>query len=891
MNKDLRTVNYPLDHVIAETIAFPIASEGSFRIASANIEEPQTLGGQRLWRAAEQHLISSYPSLPLEELVMLRDRTWYCDDNHFTSINLSVYMTSCAQQYLKVLGNTGRVQGLGLTHQMDSLNAHRSRARLAFRWLTFAIPADLLIAGTCSGSKPIQTVKLITNTMERMLRDKGFAETHLHLGAAIDFSSLWIAALTNVAKNSFRSEEFAAPGAAFDEGRELGAWLLRAALARYLLSAFLRRHECGESRGDWVNFASRELPAYLWTRLSINQVNTLNIAFRELRNGTLGQNSPQFAELRTLYRELTGVRPDQFPLNLLDFSSIDPIANDRPIIGDHFASPEYSFICAALTYLKGTGSGDCEFARLFWQEVRIRSIFYRHIVQRPLTPGLQWFTRFYGRLSPAKRPISVTAQVQGACNSCGLRLGLRSLELRTSPDEDSSAMRRFVETVASSFDTQCHIEKKNEHAEIGVVLHFTKDRGTRFKLGTPLPNWKETTADPSAGRVNPTGYRYASFFQTRRRQALSLARMLLSFPHLLKVVRGLDFCSDELAVPLWVLLPLIRYVSEASTVASEWLRANGEDVPPLRRTFHSGEDFNHIIGGLRSVSELVRYLDLDDGDRIGHGVVLGIDATNWARSVGKVVLTYEQRLLDLAWEWKAYTHHGVDFKPVRLAYISEQIHQLSMHIFQIQVSPSSLVEFVDSLHDENELRRTGFPDGLQLMPSNSILTHRYLTEKGIFERGHKNIWVDTASEAEALETLQEWVRHAIAQRGIVIEINPTSNLLIGNLGDLSNHPLWRLRPPIENHAIKSKIKVCIGSDDPITFATTLPDEYMLLYDTLILAGVDSDQAEAWIDQARNTGINHRFTLRDWRLPEQLPAIGMLNSDHIAPILHGCPLWK
>lgn len=891
MNRDLRTVQYPMDHLLAEMIAFPIASEASFRIASSSIEEPEPLGGQRLWRAAEQYLISSYPSLPLEELVMLRDRLWYGDESNSSSPNLSRYVSLCAQQYLKVIGETGRVQGLGLANQVESLNAHRSRARLAWRWLTFALPADLMLAGACAAGKPLTTLKLLSNSIEAMLRDQGFAETHLHVGAAIDFSSLWIAAINSIAENNFSNEALAAPGAAFDEGRELGAWLIRAAVSRYLLSAFLRRRDDGVTRHDWIHFASRELPTFLWARLSIAQINTLNIAVRELRNGAFSKDSPPFTDVRTVYRELTGVRPDRFPANLRTIFDADPIANDHKISGDQFASPEYSFICAALSYLKGSGSNDLEFAKLFWQEVRIRSIFYRHIVQRPLTPGLQWFTRFYGRLSPVKRLVSVPAQVQGACMTCGLGSGLRSLELRTSPDEDRSAMKRLVESIASSFHAETQIGKMTQPTEVGLVLHFTKERGKRFKSGTPRPNWRETNADPGASRVNPTGYRYAAYFESRRRQALSVARMLLNFPHVLKVVRGLDFCTDELAVPIWVLLPLIRFLSETSTVASEWLQMHGEIVPPLRRTFHAGEDFIHIIGGLRNVSDLVRYLDLEDCDRIGHGVVLGVDATEWARSTGKVVMTCEQRLLDLTWEWRAYTHHRVDFKPSRLAYISEQIHQLSEQIFECPILPTSLTEFVDALHDENELRRSGFPDGLQSQICRSILVHRYLTEKGIFERGHKTIWVDTASEAEALETLQGWVRHSIAQRGVVIEINPTSNLLIGNLGDLSNHPLWRLRPPIENPRIKSSIKFCIGSDDPITFATSLPQEYMLLYDSLILTGVDADRAEAWIDQARKTGLNHRFTVGEWRLPKHLPVVGMLNSDHIAPILYGFPLWK
>lgn len=94
--------------------------------------------------------------------------------------------------------------------------------------------------------------------------------------------------------------------------------------------------------------------------------------------------------------------------------------------------------------------------------------------------------------------------------------------------------------------------------------------------------------------------------------------------------------------------------------------------------------------------------------------------------------------------------------------------------------------------------------------------------------------------------------------------------LIGNIGDLRNHPLWRLRPPIENRKLKSKLRVCIGSDDPITFATNLPDEYVLLHDTLVLAGLGADRADDWIEQARSTGMRQRFTLANWSIPSWVP---------------------
>jgi hypothetical protein len=69
--------------------------------------------------------------------------------------------------------------------------------------------------------------------------------------------------------------------------------------------------------------------------------------------------------------------------------------------------------------------------------------------------------------------------------------------------------------------------------------------------------------------------------------------------------------------------------------------------------------------------------------------------------------------------------------------------------------------------------------------------------------------------------------------------------LIGDLGDLTTHPLWRLRPPKGDDV--PPVRICIGSDDPLVFASNLPEEYQWLCDALRLAGLSDDEALEWIE--------------------------------------------
>jgi hypothetical protein len=73
--------------------------------------------------------------------------------------------------------------------------------------------------------------------------------------------------------------------------------------------------------------------------------------------------------------------------------------------------------------------------------------------------------------------------------------------------------------------------------------------------------------------------------------------------------------------------------------------------------------------------------------------------------------------------------------------------------------------------------------------------------------------------------------------------------LIGYLSDLAAHPLWRLSPPMPDAAPGPSIRVAIGSDDPTTFATSLPEEYQLVAFALADAGVAPAQADAWRNAA------------------------------------------
>jgi hypothetical protein len=650
----------PIDHAIAEMAAFPIASEAALRLAITELVAFPALALDRntaaLWRAAEIVALGGFPAFSVDEAVALRDLTWFASAPDEAPRPLHEYLRRLAASYLEVRC-TSAVPSLPEERKASasSTEVHlagvslpgspQARARRSWRWLSFALPSDLLLAAAADPAATPECVDLVSPVLRQILEDREYAETHQHVGAGMDFGVFWISALRAIADPQCRPAAFASPGAALDEGLHLAPWLVRAVIARYLLAAYLHR---GELWGGGLHaFLDGEVIDTVAERAGAGALPVLSLVIGDLLRGALTRSGASFGGFQGLYRRLSETAYWQ-PLatTLEEIQKADPIA---PFFGwGSFGqpSPEMRFVACAFRYI-GSHPNDSLFAELFWQVVRIRNLLYRHVVQRPLTPGLQWFVRFYGRIGPARRPLERPLPerpkylrpyrnlvLESAARLAGIGRGLRSLELRTSPETDESRLLRYVRDADKTFDGMYKGSDRNRvlsetepqasirfdgccedteqrrscgsrgrpPEELGLVFHFTKDRGGEARQGRPMARWAYSNADPGWSPYegsarpfgNPTGYRYARFFN----QKMVEARVLRHFPISLEVIRGIDVATDELGVPTWVIALLFHHVRKAGLKAAATLRKRlGLSVPPLRTTAHAGEDFIHLMTG------------------------------------------------------------------------------------------------------------------------------------------------------------------------------------------------------------------------------------------------------------------------------------------------------
>lgn len=106
-------------------------------------------------------------------------------------------------------------------------------------------------------------------------------------------------------------------------------------------------------------------------------------------------------------------------------------------------------------------------------------------------------------------------------------------------------------------------------------------------------------------------------------------------------------------------------------------------------------------------------------------------------------------------------------------------------------------------------------------------------EAGLHLTTHAGEWGGPASVWQAIDDLRvSRVGHgvqaiedprlveALAERGVVLEVCPGSNVTLGLYPDLSAHPIERLRA--------AGVRVTVSTDDPPFFHTTMSDEYEAL---------------------------------------------------------------
>lgn len=840
----------------AETLAWPLWSRSAYEQVTVALRrrfhDVADQATSALASELDRWLDSCVPGTSVYERTSMRARLWLGHDDKI--VPLERYVVGVAAQLLTMSG--ARVQ-LREGPDEEADQEADSRPRLLERWhrLARALPADLLVAACACNEDmtPVQErVDLIGYEMDPWLRET-VAETHLHVGAAVSFSRVWSGLMR-------RGHELDGSDRKLTRGGDLPfggpnvsvdvfiGHLLAAAIARLTMAAFLRWRGHGHEQG-LVAFTGE--PAEQLARRA-RWPHSDHALVREWLHllGALTQAAELAtrARIHNLWRALSGAA-------IIDITDLD-LAHQ------------------ALDYLCGPGAEDASFRRLFWQYQRIRNRTFRHLVHNDETPGLGHFTRRYARISALRAPLD-DGKYRAALAHQSQGLGLASLEARTSPEgtwhDNVREVRKLAEQARDwqrDTDSTC---------EVGLVLHFIKTHSCQCGRHHQDP-------------THPAyGMRCAGWYIRASRQARALSAMVRERPETLFLLRGIDVANLEMALPTWVTVPLFHEVLRAANRAGNDLARRYprmSSFEPLRVTYHAGEEFRCVSEGLRRIHELVEAGIVGRRARIGHGLALGVDVAGHAAQDQPA----EDRLDDLLWEWDRYARGQLaPGSADRVDIVQHQILGLARLIYGPRVDESLLS--VEVLAEARRLRlqpaqlaRLGYPRAGRPPPLAGArrLLWLYLTDSAVYRRGQQLVPSHEDSATAAVVALQRWLRTHLAERSIAVEASPSSNLAIGRIATLGEHPMFALQPLAADTTDggADSLPVSINTDNPLTFSTCLRDEYAYVHAALQERGLSPGQAEEWLTRARDAGWRSRFTL-----PETAQA-GFL--DHLARRLGSAP---
>lgn len=394
-------------------------------------------------------------------------------------------------------------------------------------------------------------------------------------------------------------------------------------------------------------------------------------------------------------------------------------------------------------------------------------------------------------------------------------------------------------------------------------------------------------------------------------QVDAIIQAMRHHPDIMRYVTGIDACSSEIGCR-----------PEVFAVAFRKLRGYRENyqeetkhtpIPVCRFTFHAGEDFLDVADGLRAIDEAIRFLEMRNGDRLGHALALGIDCEQWYAFKSNVVLLRKQDLLDnLVWVYGKMHQYGVYnvqaedkiIKYFKKLFTEIYTNHLDMRSHFSALYSVDILDYYASLDLRGNDPKLYFdnPDGgrkrqeelrrilLKVKSSNPFKVRTNYAENMdplsnvLYHYYHYNYEMKKEADVivkftvpkaiiRAVCEIQEAMMYDVASKKICIECNPSSNYLIGTFKDYMKHPIFRFfnkrlysntdpRYTMKNPLISSSI----NTDDLGIFDTSLENEYALMACAMELYNeycpeeliIPDDNIYEWLDRIRNNGCEQSF---------------------------------
>ncbi|KEI07626.1 hypothetical protein G8S49_09795 [Clostridium botulinum C] len=725
------------------------------------------------------------------------------------------------------------------------------------------------------------TIMLADSQLELALK-KGVAETHIHKNAAINFYISWqdLMNLKGKSKSNY-TKKILSSNIFYDE-INLVPYILSISIVRFIMASFLQ-YRINESWEDFINSEYRheedlKISYYGYINEEYKNIKKLCCAIADGKK--IEENEYDFFKLWTCIEEKFNIISDANEKKALYKNDILKYIFKN--YGDNNIILENILLFKAMNYIDN--NNDIIFGKIFMNYLRIKNKILQTKVQSNLVKGLINFKYYF------KRSISKTYNISAPYEERNYwkilienqlqNLYLKKLELRAGiANGNLQEIKKSIKNVLINFlvaykdvlaERKMLYGEKAEYPQIALVFHLQKikDKHEYEKC------WVNFEYDE---------YRELYFIEHRevyskQVQALNLIRE--EYKGVSDYIVGLDAASSENDTEPWVFAPI--YEKARDSKRGDLIYKNSSNpnrIKSLGFTFHVGEDFRHIVTGLRRIDEVIDNFKFHAGDRIGHGIALGINIDKWIKNNRVVTLPRIEYMENMLWIWGIYKDGYYD-EAFDISYLEQEI---MIHAEKIFGSIEGITIYVLWKVYKNKFYE--FKPNKELISYNTkenSNNNRLFCRYGNSERSiiwnietltHANhcvcylkkmlepIQVEVKYDKKSLfKQLQKIVCHKISTKAIVVETNPTSNLAIGEIESIFEHYIHNLNNTglLNNSEKENSMIVTINSDDPSVFNTNVSNELAYIFYSLEEKGYDREKILQWIDKVRQYGMDSSF---------------------------------
>lgn len=484
-------------------------------------------------------------------------------------------------------------------------------------------------------------------------------------------------------------------------------------------------------------------------------------------------------------------RPDKLKrlimqaIKLRDFL-FSEICKVVPVIESFTRQAESSLYISVLHYLSMYPDNK-EVASSFHHYLLILGLVNQMLVQQPQCFGFEQFQQY---TSNGLREYSEQEYEQRFLQLAGNQLdNIRIIEGRFSPKDIQDKNDQLIDKIRRGWLLLNNRQDCNK-SDIKLIAHFIKRADKQKK-----------------------DIRFKELRLKNKKICEALISLRNSGSKNGKAIVGIDAAASEFDTPPEVFAPVFKK-----------LRKKGFQ----HFTYHAGEDFYHLLGGLRAIYEAIIFLDLQRGDRIGHATAAGVAPETWAHNVGcEVVVPIGAYMDDLLFVYNLISNNECKALDSLMPRLYMRITELSREIY-----PNDDFQVYDLIYAWKRRQE----DILELVDSgelNNIKALKRYHQKEYVEKYKKEIKVKIFEilDEKSLREVQLAVLKIMHHKEIAIETLPTSNIFIGYHNSFNSYHLvnW-IRWEKEGKPIPP---IVLGTDDAGIFATNIYNEYCHIYTLLV----------------------------------------------------------